>query len=121
MRKHILLFGFCAVFVSACDMATTPRFAAAGPSGASGGGGGHGHSALVIQPSQVEIFVGGSIQLTTNAPGIPLSWQTSNSAIAGVSVSGFVTGQGPGIATISVSATSDPSQTASATVLVRSR
>jgi hypothetical protein len=121
MRKTLLFFGFCAVLVSACDTATTPRFAAAGPTGPSGGGGGGGHSALVIQPSQVEILVGGGFQLTTNAPGIALSWQTSNSAIAGVTASGFVTGLGAGIATITATSSSDPAQTASATVIVRNR
>ena len=120
MRITTLLFGVCAVLTLGCDTSPTVRLAAAGPSTTPIGGGGTGHSALLIQPSRIEITVGGGYQLTTNAPGIPLTWRTSNSAIAGVSASGFVSGNGAGIATITATSISDGSQTASATVVVSS-
>ena len=121
MRNRIVLFGLCAVLAAACDTSPVDHLAAAGPGTPSAGGPGNGQSALVIQPSQVEILVGGTFQLSTNAPGIALTWRTSNSAIAGVSSSGLVSGMNAGIAVVTATATSDASQTASATVVVRSR
>jgi Big-like domain-containing protein len=121
MQKHAIIFGICAVLVAGCDMSPNPRIAAVGPTEPSIGGVGNRHSALVIQPSQVDLFVGATFQLTTNAPGTPLTWRTTNPAIAGISATGLVSGMSAGIATITATASADPSQTASATVIVRSR
>jgi Bacterial Ig-like domain (group 2) len=121
MRNTFLLFGLCAVLAAGCDTSPMDHIAAAGQGGSSSGGGGNGSSALVVQPSQVEINVGGTFQLSTNAPGISLVWRTSNSAIAGVSATGLVSGVNAGIAVVTATSTSDPTQTASATVVVSSR
>ena len=120
MRHKLFVFGFCAVAAAACDMSPNPRFAAAGPTPPTLGGGG-GQNALVVQPAQVEIFVGATFQLTTNAHGAALFWNTSNSSIARVSSSGLVSGVNAGIAIITATSAADPSQTASSTVIVSTR
>lgn len=121
MRHSVLLFGLCAVLAVGCDTAPVENIAAAGPGTPSAGGGNNHHSSLVIQPSQVDMLVGGTFQLTTNAAGAALFWRTSNSAIAGVSSTGLVTGVNAGFAIITATAASDPTQTASATVVVSTR
>ncbi len=81
----------------------------------SGGGDGGTAPALTINIESSSLEIGGSVQLSArNAVGV-VAWSSSNTAVASVVSTGFVTAVGPGTAMITASA---GSQSASSTVTV---
>ena len=51
---------------------------------------------LDVQPSTSQVGVGRTLQITPVAPPGPVTWETSNPAVATVSATGLVTGRSPG-------------------------
>jgi uncharacterized protein YjdB len=51
---------------------------------------------LDVQPSTGQVGVGRTLQITPVAPPGPVTWETSNPAVATVSATGLVTGRSPG-------------------------
>lgn len=122
MRKHTvtaLSFAVAMFSLLACDSDRTPTIAGIGggtiPPGSSTG-------QLAITPSSAEILVGGTVQLTTNAPAAlqgQIEWFSLSPTIASVSQTGLVTGGGIGSATIRARAIGDTTNVATAVVVVR--
>lgn len=75
---------------------------------------------LTIQPTNVQIQVGNSVQLSTNGGTSPgqLEWSSSNVNIATVSGTGVVTGFSVGTVVITVRYVSDANNAATALVQV---
>jgi len=117
MRLHWLTALAAAAAVSACDVLATPRIAGLG-------GGQPGTTAapqLVITPTIIQLAVGGTAQITTNAPAAlqsQLVWTSQAPSVATVSQAGLVTAASPGSTTIIVRYSSDTTNAASATVQV---
>jgi hypothetical protein len=77
---------------------------------------------VIVSPTSGTIATGATIQLTptvspTNANDKTVSWTSSNTGVASVSVSGLVTGVGGGSAVITVK-TTDGGKTATSTITV---
>jgi uncharacterized protein YjdB len=77
-------------------------------------------AALDVQPSTREVLSGETTQLSAgNAIG-PVTWETSNAAVATVSSTGFVTAREPGTAVITATAVSVfGTQRGTATIIVK--
>jgi hypothetical protein len=81
---------------------------------------------VALAPAAPTLTVGATAQLTATIvadPGVSqaLGWSTSDPTVATVSVSGIVTGVGPGTAQISAAAEASPSVVGRATVTVAAR
>lgn len=100
--------------IGACDTREDPVVASLGPPSS-------GTKTFSIIPTTLNLFVGQSalLKLKTSRFIGPFNWRSSQPRIASVDDFGIVTGVGPGIATISVTAAGDPRAFASATVVVR--
>ena len=128
MRLHPLITLLAAAaLVTACDQAATPTIAGlgggTGPVSTGGGAGGSngGTSTLSVQPNQVQLLVGGSVQLSTNAPlalQSQVQWSSLAPAVVAVSPSGLATAIAPGTAVIVARYAFDTTQAGSATITV---
>jgi uncharacterized protein YjdB len=101
----------------ACDQATSPTLIPFGGRAT----GGQNRQALQVFPDQVQLTVGQTAQLQTNAPlsmSSQLQWRSSNPNIATVTPAGRVTGVFPGVASITARFAFDTTQAATATVTV---
>jgi hypothetical protein len=128
MRLHplftlILVGGLLA----ACDQAATPTIAGlGGGTGPITGGGTTGGStgntaSITVLPNQVQLIVGGSVQMSTNAAlalQSQVQWSSLQPAIVAVSPSGLATAIAPGTAVIVARFAFDTTQAGSATITV---
>lgn len=75
---------------------------------------------LQVDPPFAGVDQGSSIQLsaTLNGDGVPVTWESSDAAVAAVSADGEVTGVTPGRASITARLVSDPTQQRSASITV---
>lgn len=112
MRKQVaLLLGFAFAGLVACDDSATLA--------GLGNTGGSNNAALTLLPTDVQMTVGSTTQLSTNAgTSTQLQWLSSNNNVATVSSTGVVTGRGVGTATITVRFTTDTTNTASSNISV---
>ena len=112
----IMLCTACLMTVAACDQATSPQLL---PFGGRVTGGTP--TQLQIFPNAVQLTVGQSADLQTNAPLSlihQVQWLSSNPNIAAVSASGRVTGMFPGVATITARFAFDTTRSATALATV---
>jgi len=122
MRSSLIVLGVgiaIAASVLACDQATEPMIAII-PS-VTGGAGSDSAPALQVLPNAVQIPIGGSALLQTNAPlslRNQVQWLSRQSTIASVSPSGTVTALAPGVASIVARYAFDTTRAATATVTV---
>ncbi|HEX3868704.1 MAG TPA: Ig-like domain-containing protein [Gemmatimonadaceae bacterium] len=114
MRLHrLILVAAASLAAGACDT-TTPILAGIGGGTTTGG-------SLTVTPASVQLHVGGTVQLTTNATvdqESQLEWSSNEPQFAAVSPSGLVTGIATGSATISTVVSSDTTITGSSTITV---
>lgn len=114
MRK-ILLPTLCLALgaMAACDSNTDTVAGIAGTVGSP-------TIPITVQPTNVQIQVGNSVQLSTNAGTSPgqVEWLSSNVNIATVSATGVVTGFSVGTVVITVRFVSDRNNAATALVQV---
>jgi hypothetical protein len=121
MRKHtVIALSFAVAMVSllACDTDRTPTIAGIGGGTVSSSTAGQ----LAITPANSEITLGGTVQLTTNAPAAlqgQIEWFSFSPTVATVTQSGLVTGGGIGSATIRARPVGDTTNVATAVVVVR--
>lgn len=106
--------------LAACDQATSPIVAGIGGTATVPTGNVSNNAApLVISPSRVQLLVGGTFQFNTNAPPSirsQVQWSSSQSTVATVSPSGFVTAVAVGSATITARYAFDTTNVSTATV-----
>lgn len=120
MRHSILFIGVSALLLAGCDQLRTPLLASSAPAGGPGGNGGM-TAPLAIFPTQVQLVVGGTAQLTSNAPTTlqsQVQWRSLQPAIAAVSPAGVVTAVAVGTAFVQARFAFDTTQTATATITV---
>lgn len=128
MRLHPLITLILAgSALAACDQATTPTIAGlGGGTGPVGGGGNTGGSngtatSITVLPNQAQLIVGGSVQLSTNAPlalQSQIQWSSLQPTVVAVSPSGLATGVAPGTAVVVARFAFDTTRTGSATITV---
>lgn len=119
MRLRSILALASLVAIAACD-ATSPQLA--GLNGPGGGSGGNNLNvpALVISPSLVQMSVGTTFQLSTNAASenrSQIQWTSLNPAIATVSQTGLITAIGAGVTSVVARYTFDTNNAATATIM----
>jgi uncharacterized protein YjdB len=120
--SHLLLASIAVLLLAACDQTST-RIAGIGGTTAldTGNNTGGGVTALSISPNRVQLLVGGTVQLSTNAPFSlqnQVQWGSLQSTVAVISPSGLVTGVAPGTATVTARYAFDTTRVASATIVV---
>jgi hypothetical protein len=114
LRRSIPLILGAAALLAACDQSGTSILAGLGVTAA-------GNAPLVITPNQLTLNVGGTAQLSTNAPlslQNQVQWSSLESTIVTISPSGSIDAVGPGTATITARYATDTTNVASATVTV---
>lgn len=120
MRRHsFIILAFAAAAVAACETDLTPTIAHIG--GLAAVGTFPAESVLVVRPTLVQIAVGGSAQLFTNAPDSlkqQLVWGSQIPTIATVSQTGLVTAGTPGTTIVTVRYSFDTLNVAATTVQV---
>ncbi len=107
-----------AAALGACGEASSPIIAGLGGGTTTSG---TNTSALTISPNAVQLTVGGTQQLNTNAPTSlqsQVQWNSLQTTIATISPSGLVTGVAAGPATVTARYSSDTTNVATATVVV---
>jgi uncharacterized protein YjdB len=118
-RFPIILVAVAAVMIAAaCETDLTPTIAHIGVATNVGTSP---RESLSVSPSLVQLSVGQSAQLFTNAPDTlrkQLVWTSQIPTIAAVSQSGLVTAGTPGTTIVTVRYSFDTTNTASATVQV---
>ncbi len=117
MRNAVLLLGLGAVLCGGCDGLAHPIIATAPGGGTQNGA----SSTLQVLPTSVQLDVGTTVQLQTNAAAdhvTQLQWTSLSPQIAAVNASGAVTGLAPGTATIRVRFSFDTTRTAFSVVTV---
>jgi len=112
MRKHrVLTLGLALGALLACD--------SDGTLAGLGGGDNGGTTALTVLPTDVQITVGSTTQLSTNAgTSGALQWTSSNNSVASVTGTGRVTGLAVGTATITVRFAADTTNAATSNISV---
>ena len=96
MRMQSIIALAAVMAIAACDAATSPKLAGLnGPGGPSGGtdGGNNATQQLVITPNLVQLKVGTTFQLSTNATAAQQSqiqWSSLSTAIVTVTQAGVV-------------------------------
>ena len=125
MRLHALIaLMIVAAAVTACDQATAPQVAGLGGTGAVSGGGtttNNTSAPLLVNPASLQLGVGATFQLGTNAPVSlqnQVQWTSLQSTVATVSASGLVSAVAPGTATIVARYAFDTTRAATATINV---
>ncbi|HTJ23315.1 MAG TPA: Ig-like domain-containing protein [Gemmatimonadaceae bacterium] len=123
MRMQSIIALAAILAIAACDAATSPKLAGlSGPGGTSGGtnGGNNTTQQLVITPNLVQLKVGTTFQLSTNATAAQQSqiqWSSLAPAIVSVTQAGLVSAAGSGTATIVARFSFDTSNVATATII----
>jgi hypothetical protein len=112
MRKSVaMVVGLAFAGLVACDDSGN----LAGLSGFDGSD----NAALTVLPTDVQITVGSTTQLSTNAgTSTQLQWRSSDNNVATVSSTGLVTGRGVGTATVTVRFSTDTTNAATSSVSV---
>ena len=115
MRKHLVcLAGLALAGLVACETADFGTVA-----GVNNSNGSNNTTALTVLPTDVQMPVATTTQLSTNAGNsAQLSWFSSNNNVATVSSTGLVTGRSVGTATITVRFTSDTTNVATSNISV---
>ncbi|HEY5062688.1 MAG TPA: Ig-like domain-containing protein [Gemmatimonadaceae bacterium] len=114
LRPSIPLILGAAALLAACDQSGTSILAGLGITAT-------GNAPLVITPNQLTLTVGGTAQLSTNAPlnlQTQVQWSSLESTIVTISPSGSIDAVGPGTATITARYATDTTNVGSATVTV---
>lgn len=121
MRMQSIFALAATVAIAACD-ATSPQLAGLnGPGRTSGGT--NNVTPLSISPNVVQMTVGTTFQLSTNAASAQQSqvqWSSLNTAIATVSQTGLISAISPGATTIVARYSFDTTNVATASVVVNS-
>lgn len=122
MRMQSIIAFAAVLAIAACDAATSPKLAGlSGPGGSSGGtNGGNTAQQLVITPNLVQLKVGTTFQLSTNATAAQQSqiqWSSLAPAIVTVTQSGVVSAAASGTATIVARYSFDTTNVATATII----
>ena len=123
MRAQPIMLGVCAATLTclaACNQATEPMLTII-PTVTNGGSAGTGSPTLQVFPNAIQLPVGSSAQLSTNAPLAlqnQVQWRALQPSIASVSTSGTVSAFSPGVATVIARYAFDTTQAASTTVTV---
>jgi len=113
----VVAFG-ALTMLTACGDPGTPTIAGLGGGNTTVNG-----SKLIISPNQVQLLVGGTAQLNTNAPTSlqsQVQWASAPSTIVSISPSGLVSALAAGTATVTARYSSDTTNVATATVKVTS-
>jgi uncharacterized protein YjdB len=122
MRTPFVVVSVIAVMLAACGESTSPRIAGLGGSTNSPPGNASSNvNPLVISPSQIQMVVGGTSQLSTNAPTslqAQVQWGSLQPAVATVSQTGLVTAVAPGTTIVTARYAFDSTHVASATINV---
>lgn len=127
MRSHIVALAIAAAALTgalaACDQAAAPRIAGLGGAGTASDTATNNNTTqpLLVNPSQLQLGIGATFQLTTNAPvslQSQVQWNSLQSTIATVSASGLVSAVAPGTATIVARYSFDTTRVATATIHV---
>lgn len=120
MRTQTLIaLSIAALALTACDQATAPRLAGLGGTAAATGTNNNTTQPLIVNPNRLELAVGATFQLTTNAPATlqnQVQWSSLQSAIAAISPSGLVTAVAPGTAVIIARYAFDTTRVSTATI-----
>ena len=123
MRMQSIIALAAVMAIAACDAATSPKLAGlTGPGGTSGGtdGGNKTTQQLVISPNLVQLKVGTTFQLSTNATTAQqnqIQWSSLASAIVTVTQAGLVSAVGSGTATIVARYSFDTANVATASII----
>ena len=123
MRMQSIIALAAVMAIAACDAATSPKLAGLnGPGGPSGGtdGGNNATQQLVITPNLVQLKVGTTFQLSTNAAAAQQSqiqWSSLSTAIVTVTQAGVVSAVGSGTTTIVARYSFDTTNVATATII----
>lgn len=123
MRMQSIIALAAVMAIAACDAATSPKLAGlSGPGGTSGGtdGGNKTTQQLVITPNLVQLNVGTTYQLSTNATAAQQSriqWSSLAPAIVTVTQAGLVSAVGAGTTTIVARYSFDTTNVATATII----
>jgi len=122
MRMQSIFALAATVAIAACDASTSPHLAGLnGPGGTSGGT--NTVTPLSISPNVVQMTVGTTFQLSTNAASAQQSqvqWSSLNTATATVSQTGLISAIAPGATTIVARYSFDTNNVATASVVVNS-
>jgi uncharacterized protein YjdB len=115
MRKQRALLAALAFgALLGCDSGTVGTLAGVGNTGTNSG-----NAALTVLPTDVQITIGSTTQLSTNAgTSSSLQWTSSDNNVATVSGTGLVTGRSVGTATITVRFAADTTNVASSNISV---
>lgn len=125
MRMQSIIALAAVMAIAACDAATSPKLAGLkGPGGTSGGtdGGSNTTQQLVITPNLVQLTVGTTFQLSTNATAAQQSqiqWSSLAPAIVTVTQAGVLSAVGAGTTTIVARFSFDTTNVATATIIAR--
>jgi hypothetical protein len=113
MRKRVAwVAGLAFIGALACDDRNADQIAGVGGEPGT-------DTALTLLPTNVQITVGSTVQMSTNVGvSTQLDWRSSDNNVATVTSTGLVTGRGAGTATIVVRFATDTINSASATVSV---
>ena len=123
MRMQSIIALAAVVAIAACDAATNPKPAGlSGPGGTAGGtnGGNNTTQQLVITPNLVQLKVGTTFQLSTNATAAQQSqiqWSSLAPAIVTVTQAGLVSAVGSGTTTVVARFSFDTTNVATATII----
>ncbi len=118
MQRAALILGVCAALCAGCDGLAHPIIATA-PGGAQTGT--PTSTPLQVLPASVQLAIGTTVQLRTNATADQqgqLEWTSLAPQIAAVNAAGVVTGLAPGTATIRVRFAFDTTRVAFSVVTV---
>lgn len=122
MRMQSIFALAATVAIAACDASANARLAGLnGPGGTSGGV--DTTTPLSISPSLVQMTVGTTFQLSSNAASAQQSqvqWSSLNTAIATVSQTGLISAIAPGVTTIVARFSFDTAKVATTNVVVSS-
>jgi uncharacterized protein YjdB len=120
MRISFIVMATTAALLAACQESTSPIIAGLGGGVTEPTSNNAGSTApLAISPNRVQLLVGGTVQLNTNAPVSlqnQIQWSSLRSTVAAVSPSGLVTGVAVGTATITARYLFDTTRVATAVV-----
>ena len=121
--RYLSLIGFalCAIGVGACDERPLPRIGLLNPSSDTTRTGNPTTGPLNVIPNRVQLPIGATYQLATDAPfslESRVQWRSLNPSIAAVSPSGVVQALAAGSATIIARYSFDTTTSATAVVVV---
>jgi hypothetical protein len=120
-RMLFVLGVTAAVALAACSEATEPMLAMIPRATTGSGGGSSSSTTLKVSPSSIQLPLGSTVQLSTNAPLSLLNqvqWVALQPTIASVTTSGTVGTLSPGVATIVARYAFDTTQFATSTITV---